>query len=135
MTLSEAARTLLGVPFRHQGRDPSVGIDCVGLLRCAGDLIGWGLYVYDCDDYARDPHDGVLEGHLQTAFGPPVSGLQVNDIVAMAYGRPIRHVGIIGTDGERLTLIHTSQQVGRVVEHGIDPRWLRRIKRVYRSGV
>lgn len=133
--IHEAARTYLGVPFGHQGRNPAVSIDCIGLLVLAFRDAGLSVDAFDCADYGRDPHDGLLEWHLSAAFGSPVSGLQPDDVVAIAYGRPIRHVGIIGTDGERLTLIHTDSNVGRVVEHGIDARWRRRIRRVYRRAV
>lgn len=132
--LADAARAYLGVPFRHQGRNPAVGIDCIGLLVLACRDAGMPVDDFDRVNYARDPHDGLLEQHLQVAFGAPVSGLQPGDIVAMAYGRPVRHLGIVGQRDGALSLIHTSDaaSVKRVVEHGIDAKWRRRIKRVYR---
>ena len=39
-----AARTMVGVPFRAQGRDPRCGLDCVGLVwaaYAAVDTISW----------------------------------------------------------------------------------------------
>lgn len=32
------ARALIGSPFRPQGRDPCIGLDCVGLVLCAFDV-------------------------------------------------------------------------------------------------
>jgi cell wall-associated NlpC family hydrolase len=42
-------------------------------------------------------------------------------------GEP-QHVGIYTGD----TLIHAYESVGKVVEHRMDDKWLRRIVRVYR---
>ena len=33
--IAAAARALVGVPFRLQGRDPALGLDCVGLVGAA----------------------------------------------------------------------------------------------------
>lgn len=130
-----AARALLGIPFRHQGRNPAVGIDCIGLLRLWGDACGLTLSAHDRTNYPRDPYDGMLEQHLEAAFGPPVplETLRPDDVVAMRWDGGVRHVGIIGRLDDRLSLIHTARNIERVVEHGISPRWQRRfIARVYR---
>lgn len=137
MTLDEAARNYLGVPFRHQGRDTSIGIDCVGLVVLS--LRDCGLPQADLDytGYSRDPHDGVLEFHLREAFGPPVvkATLQAGDVVAIDYKGAVRHVGVVGLhrDGG-LSLIHTNFSVKQVTEAGIDAKWMKRIKGVYRVG-
>lgn len=135
MTLSEAARAYLGVPFRHQGRNPAVGLDCVGLLVVAGCAIGLPVELHDCHNYGRDPSDGLLDRHLASAFGAPVATMLRDDVVSIHYAGPARHVGIVGQVGDRLTLIHTSQGLGKVVEHGIDAKWLGRVHRIYRPGV
>jgi hypothetical protein len=62
-------------------------------------------------------------------------GLRPGDAVAMAYGRPIRHVGIVAEHPAYpayLSLIHTDSTLGRVTEHILDAKWLRRIRQVYR---
>ena len=134
MTLADHARAYLKVPFRHQGRDPATGIDCIGLLvlacRDAGRL---DKVEMDFTGYSRDPHDGLLEQHLERVFGPPVDDMRPGDIVALKYGGPIRHVGIVGDylyGG--LSLIHTDSRLGRVTEHRIDERWLDQIAVVHR---
>lgn len=143
MKLHEAARAYLGVPFRHQGRNPAVALDCIGLLVVAGRDVGLPVDLYDRTDYGKDPVDGTLECHLTAAFGNPVarnprsvSQLQPDDIVAMDYAGAIRHVGIVGEACGRLTLIHTSEGiVNRVTEHGIDAKWLGRIAAIYRPEI
>lgn len=83
--------------------------------------------------YGRDPVSGTLEAELDKHF-VLTSVLEEGCIVAMAYAGPIRHVGMVGkTKDGRLTLIHTDSILGRVTEHALDAKWLRRIKRIYRQ--
>lgn len=127
------------VPFLHQGRN-EYGSDCIGLLvYCTG-------YPEDeIPSYSRDPHNGLLEWHLEAAFGAPVctagpEGVQVGqlrpgDLVALAYGRAVRHVGVIALHPVHagcLSLIHTDSSVGKVTEHILDEPWLKRIRKVHR---
>lgn len=39
--LAQAARSLIGVPFRLHGRDPETGLDCVGLVATALQRAGY----------------------------------------------------------------------------------------------
>ncbi len=127
-----AARALIGVPWRHQGRNPDVGIDCAGLI-----VLAFGFPPErDFTAYGRMPHDGLLEQHLAAVFGPPIDGdLKPGDVVAMAYGRVIRHVGIVGDYVHGgLSLIHTDSTLGHVTEHPLDGKWVARVRLVYRQG-
>lgn len=129
MTPTEIARSLLGVPWVHQGRNPTVGLDCAGLL-----IVAYGES--DEPDYGRDPQEGKLEAEITSRVGPPLEGcedIRDGDIVAMAYAGEIRHCGMValGDDG-RLNLIHTDSRLGRLVEHPLDGKWLRRIRMVWR---
>lgn len=135
MTLVEAARRYLGVPFQHQGRNPAVGLDCVGLLAVSLRDAGMGHYLaHDRLGYSRDPHDGLLEKALAAAFGPPLprSEMRPGDIVAMRFRGPVRHVAIVTDNPEGLYLIHSYTSILRVTEHRIDAKWARRIVGVYR---
>lgn len=143
MRLDEAARRYIGVPFLHQGRNPAVGIDCIGLGQLA--CRDCGLVVPDWTDYGRDPYNGLLEGRLSEIFGAPLplSQMRPGDIVAIFYGGALRHVGIVGERdyaGESyLMLIHTDSRMGKVTEHRIDEGWMGRrrpaIGHVYRPQV
>jgi len=138
MRLDQAARQYLGVPFRHQGRNPSIAIDCVGLLVCAARDCGMAdVLSHDSTAYGTDPAHGILEGHLQAAFGPalPVSAMQPGDVAAMFFEGAVRHVGVIAEHPDGLGLIHTNSGVGHVTEARIDAKWLRRIAGVYRPAV
>jgi hypothetical protein len=134
MTLDHAARIFLDIPFRHQGRDPLIGIDCIGLLVLSGLLAGYRFAAHDRTDYGKDPAHGLLEDQLVTAFGSPIPKplMQPGDIVAIDFKGAVRHVGIVGEHKDGLSLIHTNEAVGRVTEARIDPKWHARIAAVYR---
>lgn len=87
-------------------------------------------------DYGRNPHQGLLEQRMAEVFGAPVSDMRPDDVVALKYAGPIRHVGVIGEfdygEGPVLTLIHTDSHLGRVTEHRIDAKWRARIALVFR---
>lgn len=135
--LDLAARAYLGTPFLHQGRNPAIGIDCVGLGQLA--CRDCGVETPDWTDYWRDPARGVLEKRLRQVFGDPVRHLSPGCIVSIDFAGQTRHVAIVGqlADG-RLSLIHTASNVrcgkesGRVVEHSLDDRWRKRITGIYR---
>lgn len=40
LALADAASGLVGVPYRHNGRDPATGLDCLGVLGAALTAIG-----------------------------------------------------------------------------------------------
>lgn len=129
MTIESAARELIGVPWVHQGRTEQ-GVDCVGLGVLA--FRANGIEVSDREDYSRDP-DGTLRAELTRALGAPVNGPpQPGDVALMTYPHTERHVGIVSQDAHGLTLIHADSRRGKVVEHGIDYRWRRRIVGVWR---
>jgi hypothetical protein len=134
MRLDEAARLFMGVKFRHQGRNPQVGIDCIGLLVMAATVCGLPQVESDYTGYGRDPFDGELEARMADLFGPmlPTSEMQGGDIAVIRFARVIRHVGIIGEHPHGLSLIHTNMAVGRVTEARIDDKWAKRIAGVYR---
>jgi cell wall-associated NlpC family hydrolase len=57
-----------------------------------------------------------------------VTDMQAGDVLMMRFTGEPQHVGIYTGD----TLIHAYESVGKVVEHRMDDKWLRRIVRVYR---
>ena len=130
------ARKYVGVPWRHQGRNPEVGLDCVGIVALY--LAHRGIRVRDRKDYGRDP-DGSLWAEIVRCLGEPVSrraeDARPGDVVVMdfANGAP-RHVGIVSEFQGVPHLIHAdnSPTVRKVVEVPIDRRWARRITGVWR---
>lgn len=124
MRLHEAARTFIDVPFKHQGRNPEFGIDCIGLVKLSLALLG--VVTPDRRNYPRDP-DGTLNDAMRSVFGPEAFGLRADDAVSIRYKGQARHVAIVGENRNGLTLIHTDARIGRVVEQPLDDRWRKRI--------
>jgi cell wall-associated NlpC family hydrolase len=112
------ARTWVGVPFRHQGRDYR-GIDCVGLPIVVLQSLGLLDQRFDVANYGRLPTGELLERlrpHCR-----PVEKASPGTLVVIAWTKIAAHVAVC--TGE--TLIHAYESVGRVVEHGYRGRWVR----------
>lgn len=137
--LLDELRKCIGTPWKHQGRNPKVGLDCAGFG--AHWLALNGIRVRDRKDYGRDP-DGSLWAELCRCLGEPIAQgrdcakrARPGDVVLMEYTFGAhRHVGVIA-DAYGLSLIHADSNMGRVVEHPLDARWARRIVGVWRLPV
>jgi uncharacterized protein YijF (DUF1287 family) len=114
-------------------------MDCIGLI-----AYSQSYPMEKLPFYPRDPYNNELEKNLDRIVGLPVivcaagvqrSDLLAGDIVAMAYAKHVRHVALIADHpayAGHLSIIHTDSNVGKVTEHILDQKWLRRIRRVYR---
>ena len=126
-----AARSVLGVPFRHQGRSLR-GLDCVGLLLYVADRLG--VEYVDVSGYSRRPGGGLLEAtfeeHIDNGIllRVAISDMQPGDFLMMRFGNDPQHLAIF--TGENI--IHSYQNAGKVCEHILDDKWRARIVRVYR---
>lgn len=107
----KAAETMLGLPFLHQGRNPDVGVDCVGLLVVMGRIIGYPDLV-DAEAYRRTPSAFVIRDVLQRNCDEiPLEEVGVGDIYLMRTGgiKP-RHTAIVHSDAEDgRQLIHAAR--------------------------
>lgn len=70
----ELVRSTLGAPWRHQGRDPTTGLDCAGLIIWIGWETGYLPRDFDVQGYQRIP-DGrtlheALTNHAQLRAWP-----------------------------------------------------------------
>jgi cell wall-associated NlpC family hydrolase len=106
-TIVETARSWLGTPYRHLGRRKDRHVDCVGLIIGVGAELGMTLIAPD--DYAACP-SSILWGFDRNEA---------------------QHFAIMGENAGRLTMIHAFSRAGKVVEHGWDSFWQRRLVGVY----
>lgn len=99
--IAEAARALIGTPFRHQSRDPEVGLDCVGLVVAAHAAVG--IELCGRTDYPRRPSADELRGMLRSQLREVAVGLPwgPGDVLLIREGtnRYGRHVAICVGDG------------------------------------
>lgn len=116
-----AARTWLGTPFHHQGRLKGTGVDCAGLI--VGVARELGLSAFDTTGYGRRPNTRELEAICHSEMCPIAGEAGPGDVwLVEADGRP-QHLAFATDVG----LLHAYAPARRVVEHGIDDRWRRRL--------
>ena len=125
-----AARQCLGTPFRHQGRQVGVGLDCAGVAIHVARAIG--VAHLDVSGYGRTPAHGQLEQALEDQpcleRVPSPSDRQPGDLLLMRFARDPQHLAICA--GE--TIVHAYEAVGKCCEHRLSSVWESRIVRVYR---
>lgn len=118
----QAVRSWLGTPYVHQGRLPGVGLDCLGLVICLARETGYVAPDFDVGPYSPEgQRERLVEGlaeHL-VEIDDPVPGCFCAFEIRRRYG----HIAVCAGD----TLIHTSAHTGKVVEHGFNERWRRRL--------
>lgn len=102
----ERARALIGVPFRPQGRDPRLGLDCIGLVICAYKLNDPPLPRYRLTDGSWE----LVERELSVWFKPVKQEVAGSNDLAVYQLRRTFHFGVIG--GKQL--IHADAMIGRV---------------------
>jgi NlpC/P60 family putative phage cell wall peptidase len=132
------ARRWLRTPYHHQAVVRGVGVDCVGLIRGVGHATGalpedkeaWARF----GGYSRIPNprrmgEGMRQ-FLRLVEGTPQPG----DIAWLEWRDDLpMHLAILASDSRGgATLIHSYSDAGGVVEHGLTPEWLARIKSWWR---
>ena len=113
-----AARSYVGVPWRHLGRSRT-GVDCIGLVLLAAREVGVGLP--DPAPYAREPQGTrLLEGIL--AHAERVSEASPGDVVLFRMGLYGGHVGIasVHPDWNVPACLHAYAPRKQVVEQPMD---------------
>jgi len=113
--LLAAARSLIGVRFRAQGRDPALGLDCVGLVAVA--LARAGAEVTLPRDYR------LRRGTLPPLALPPglvaCDGARPGDVLLLRVSPAQLHLALRAERG----LLHADNVAGRVVERPGEAPW------------
>lgn len=126
------ARKHLGTPFRHQGRLPGVGLDCVGLLVMVARALG--LEHVDRRAYTMRPDGHTLLETLRAnpcllELESPAHAIEGDVLVFEFAGPKWPQHAAIRTD---IGMIHTYQRIGKVAEHGYDAEWRGRTTHAFR---
>ena len=128
--LVEAARGMIGTPFKHQGRLPGVGVDCAGMVICA--LADVGVSIREVKGYGRLPAHGVFMGVVEESFDRiEQADIQAGDLMVFAFRSEPQHIAIVSCV-DPVLIIHAYSEIGRVVEHGMDETWQKRLRGCYR---
>lgn len=130
-----AARKYSGTKFVHQGRSLK-GLDCVGLILCVAEDLqlfctsGKPLLGADYFNYGHEPAGHyVFEKCCERLIRKPVTDMKAGDVVVMRVPLTPTHVGILTEVHGQLGLMHaySARGIEKVVEHGLDIQWRRRI--------
>ena len=112
------ARALIGTPFRPQGRDPVLGLDCVGTAAAAAGLPAGRVR----RDYAmRGQRLAEIEHELCDFGWQPVPWLEVRpgDLIVCEPGPAQFHIIIATPTG----FVHADAALRRVVERPLPLPW------------
>ena len=131
----DVAKSMVGVPFRHQGRSRETGVDCVGLLAVI--LSELGDEPHEFREYGTRPDPDDLLRHASIGMIPiPEHEAKPGDVLLFWLVRnkethePMPQHFAVLTD--RNTIIHAMRRHGEVAEHGITDYWIRHRHAAYR---
>lgn len=114
---AERARSLVGGPYRPQGRDPLQGIDCVGLCIIAYQLpIESGRNDYRLRGDHRAELQRALTGHFRRISS---KATRAGDLLLVAVAPDQLHLAVLTTNG----FVHADARLRRIVETPGEPDW------------
>jgi murein DD-endopeptidase / murein LD-carboxypeptidase len=116
--IARRARALVGVRFRPQGRDPRLGLDCVGTAAAAAGVPAHRLRA----DYAlRGRHRESIERGLRgLGFSPvAVEAAAAGDLLVCEAGPAQLHIVVRTED----SFVHADAGLRRVVERPLPVPW------------
>ena len=116
----DEARTWLGVPWRHLGRNRA-GIDCVGLGVVVTRKLG--VCDYDVLTYSRVPHAGLLDHLRRVAREIPVAEIGPGDFITIEDSAYPFHVAFVSEKHGALHIIHAHARRRMVVEEPYIHDW------------
>lgn len=113
--MAERARALVGTRFRPQGRDPQLGMDCVGLVLASYRLPVSAIRA----NYALR---GTARTEIEETGKPwfrrvPSSWAREGDLMLVQAATDVLHLGIRSNDG----MIHADARFGVVERPGASP--------------
>jgi cell wall-associated NlpC family hydrolase len=118
--LAAAAAALAGTPFRLHGRDPAIGLDCIGLLGAA--LTGIGRPAWLPTGYAlRNSTVPAFAPHAERlGFGSASGEACAGDVQVFAVGPAQLHLAIAVDEG---AWAHAHAGLRRVVVGPVPGEW------------
>lgn len=125
-----AARSWLGVPWRHQGRTRQ-GVDCAGLVVLVGRELR--LADYDMHAYGRRPEGQGFVQHFRAAMdGIPLPEAGPGDVLVFADIAYPCHCGFLTEKHEVPHLLHAHALRRKVIEEPYASEWPLKVKLAFR---
>lgn len=113
--VAAAARATVGVRFRLHGRDPAMGLDCVGVAERALSAAGCGACVPP--DYAMA--SGRMPTGVRLAGLRACDGAKAGDVLVCRVSAAQLHLAVRTGEG----IVHADAALRRVVERPGEPPW------------
>ena len=122
LAMAAAAQSLVGVPYRRDGRDPQTGLDCLGVVAAALALTGCDATLPPRSTLRRrdDPDAQAIAratGLLRVDDGRIAPG----DVLLLRCS-PLQLHALVAVAATRF--VHAHAGLRRVVEGPHDPAWL-----------
>lgn len=125
----------IGIPYLDRGRDPSVGLDCWGLVCCwyARELGVQLPSLLDAPSYGTDRAALPALIARQAQAWTRVEAPSRHDVVVLRLAERPFHVGVcLGRMNGALQLLHTCARLGSVCCDLRSPQWAPRVEGYYR---
>ena len=116
-------RTYIDTPWHHAGRLPGVGLDCAGIVICAGRELGIWPADFDVPPYGRNPDGTLLDLCDEHLLRIPRVVMLPGDVIVLRPEDEPQHIGILGDYRHGgLSLIHASNARSVVPARVIETR-------------
>lgn len=122
----DAAISMIGVPFHHQGRHPKYGVDCVGLVICAYNAAG--ANIKNLANYGRIPDGRALIREIEE-YTFKVSEMEIGDVLIFRFSKNPQHIALYIGDG---TMVHSYIDAKCVLKEKLTPAWKKKLVAIYR---
>lgn len=115
------ARSYLGTPYHHRGRQSGVSMDCAGVIICVARDIGAVAPDFEVPNYVTQPDGVTMTALAARHLGKRVqqADMRPGDALVLRTGELPHHLGIVGDYRHGgLSIIHASGEARprRVIE-------------------
>lgn len=114
------ARSYVGTPWHHRGRQPGVALDCAGVILCAARELGLVAPDFDVPDYTPAPDGHTLLDWCKRYMTPVQrEAMEPGDVIVLVTDTHPQHLGILGDYRHGgLSIVHSANNAHppRVIE-------------------
>jgi len=116
----DAAISMVGTPYLHQGRLPGVALDCIGLVSEAYRMAGYPHQIPA--DYRRIPDVRVLSQYVNK-YCIKKDKADIGDIILIRFSIDPQHFAIMSYGNK---IIHAYNQAKKVVIDNYSEEWIKK---------
>ena len=115
---ADAARNLIGTQFKLHGRDPEIGLDCVGLIGASLKAIGRQADLPSGYAFRNSSISEWIDCAATSGLEPTIGAVKTGDVLLMTPGPAQHHLAIaLSAD----TIVHAHAALRRIVVQPLAP--------------